>query len=127
MTTAQRSGSPGQRYHYYVDRNLRADQSGTVFVCDHAYDCDPLYREASEKEVTAHIGVEVLRVAQDECNWNGLGSTCLTVYPVLDHETGEEFRVITRGKRRWELRGWARVAGEKAVERDDEVGEQTAC
>ena len=119
MTTAQRSGSSGKRYHYYVDRNLRADQSGAVFVCDHGYDCDPLYREASEEEVVAHIGREVLRVAQDECAWNGLGSTCLMVYPVLDHETGEESRVITRGKRRWVLRGWARVAGEKAVDAQD--------
>ena len=127
MTTAERSGSRGKRYHYYVDRNLRPTQSGAVFVCDHAYDCDPLYREATEEEVVPHIGAELLRLAQDECGWNGLGSICLMVYPVVDHETGEEFRVITRGQRRWTLRGWAKVAGEKTVERDDEVGEQAAC
>ena len=119
MTTAQRSGSSGRRYHYYVDHNLRADQSGAVNVCDHACDCDPVYREATEKELGAHIGTEVLRVAQVECAWNGLGSTCLMVYPVLDRETGDESRVITRGKRRWVLRGWAGVACESAVDAQD--------
>ena len=116
MGTTERSGSRGKRYHYYVDRNLRPTQSGAVFVCDHAGDCHPLYREATEEEVVPHIGAELLRLAQDECGWNGLGSICLMVYPVVDHETGEEFRVITRGKRRWTLRGWARVAGEKALD-----------
>ena len=127
MTTAERCGNRGKRYHYYVDRNLGATQSGTVFVCEEAGDCDPLYREATEEEVVPHIGAELLRLAQDECAWNGLGSMCLMVYPVVDHETGEEFRVITRGQRRWTLRGWARLAGEEAVEGDEEVREQTAC
>ena len=117
MTTAQRNTSPGKRRHYYVARNLRPTQSGAVFVCDHAYDCDPLYREASEEEVVAHIGAELLRVAQDECGRNGLGSTCLMVYPVLDHETGEEFRVVKRCGKRWVLKGWARVTGENSIRR----------
>ena len=116
MTTAQRSTSPGKRHHYYVARNLRPTQSGAVFVCDHAYDCDPLYREACEEEVVAHIGAELLRMAQDECGRNGLGSTCLMVYPVLDHETGEEFRVVKRCRKRWVLRGWARVTDDKSLD-----------
>lgn len=124
--TAPRSGSQKKRYYYYINRNLRATRSGDVFVCDHVYDCDPLYREASEQEVVAYIGAELLRLAQDECGWNGLGSTCLMVYPVLDDETGEEVRVVTKGKKRWVLSGWAEVAGEKAVE-DTEAGERTAC
>ena len=111
MTTAQGSGRPGMRYHYYVARNLRVDQSGAVFVCDHGGDCDPLYREACEEEVVAYLGAEVLRVVQDECGWNGLGSTCLMVYPVVDHETGEEFRVVKGCRKRWTLKGWAEVAG----------------
>ena len=50
-----------------------------VFVCDHAYDCEPLCREASEQEVIALIGTDALRAAQDECAWNGLGSKRLLV------------------------------------------------
>ena len=116
MTTTQRSASPGKRYHYYVAGNLRAAQSGAVFVCDHTYDCDPLYREASEEEVVAHIGADLLRMAQDDCGRNGLGSTCLMVYPVLDHETGEEFRVVKSCRKRWVLKGWARGAGENSMD-----------
>ena len=65
------------KFHYYVsrDRGQRA-----VFVCDHAYDCESLYREVSEQEVVALIGTCALRAAQDECGWNGLGSKRLLVY-----------------------------------------------
>ena len=42
------------RYHYYVSRGCGS--SYAVFVCDHAYDCEPLCREASEQEVVALIG-----------------------------------------------------------------------
>ena len=111
MATAARSGTQEKRYHYYVHRNLRAGDSGVVFVCDHAYDCDPLYREGSEEEVSALIGAEALRVAQDECGWNGLGSTRLSVDPVLDHETGEKFRVVQGWKRRWVLKDWSEDGG----------------
>ena len=64
-------------YHYYVSRGR--DSSYAVFVCDHAYDCEPLCREASEQEVIALIGTDALRAAQDECAWNGLGSKRLLV------------------------------------------------
>ena len=66
------------RYHYYVSRGHIS--SFAVFVCDHAYDCEPLCREASEQEVIALIGADALRAAQDECAWNGLGSKRLLKY-----------------------------------------------
>ena len=66
------------RYHYYVSRGRSS--SFAVFVCDHAYDCEPLCREASEQEVIALIGTDALRAAQDECAWNGLGAKRLLVY-----------------------------------------------
>ena len=66
------------RYHYYVTRGRSS--SFAVFVCDHAYDCEPLCREASEQEVIALIGTDALRAAQDECAWNGLGSKRLLKY-----------------------------------------------
>ena len=66
------------RYHYYVSRGRSS--SFAVFVCDHAYDCEPLCREACEQEVIALIGTDALRAAQDECAWNGLGSKRLLVY-----------------------------------------------
>ena len=71
---------PGEdtRYHYYVSRERGS--SYAVFVCDHAYDCEPLCREASEQEVIALIGTDALRAAQDECAWNGLGSKRLLKY-----------------------------------------------
>ena len=66
------------KYHYYVSRGHIS--SFAVFVCDHAYDCEPLCREASEQEVIALIGTDALRAAQDECAWNGLGSKHLLKY-----------------------------------------------
>ena len=60
------------KYHYYVSGGRSS--SYAVFVCDHAYDCEPLCREASEQEVMALIGTDALRATQDECAWNGLGS-----------------------------------------------------
>ena len=50
------------RYHYYVSRGRSS--SFAVFVCDHAYDCEPLCREACEQEVIALIGTDALRAAQ---------------------------------------------------------------
>ena len=67
------------RYHYYVSRSPGASPSYAVFVCDHAYDCEPLCQEASEQEVVALIGADALRAAQDECTSNGLGSKRLLV------------------------------------------------
>ena len=116
LAMASQSGGGKKRYHYYVDRKLRAAQSGTVFVCDHAYYCDPLYREAAEEEVVALIGVEVLRAAQDECGWNGLGSTSLLVAPVLERETGQKFRVVQGAQERWVLNGWNEGSGKGAPE-----------
>ena len=66
------------KYHYYVSRE--GGSSYAVFVCDHAYDREPLCREAAEQEVIALIGTDALRAAQDECAWNGLGSKRLLVY-----------------------------------------------
>ena len=77
--------------------------------------------------MVAHIGAELLRLAKDECAWGGLGSTCLTVYPVVDHKTGEKFRQVTKGKKWWVLSGWAQIAGEKSVEGNAEVGQRAAC
>ena len=74
-------------YHYYVSRGR--DSSYAVFVCDHAYDCEPLCREASEQEVITLIGTDALRAAQDECAWNGLGSKRLLV-DVEPPEGGQE-------------------------------------
>ena len=54
-----------KRYHYYVSRSPGASPSYAVFVCDHAYDCEPLCQEASEQEVIALIGTDALRAAQD--------------------------------------------------------------
>ena len=51
-----------------------------MFVCDHAYDCESVAREATESEVLALIGPEALRAAQEECAWNGPGSKRLLVY-----------------------------------------------
>ena len=78
-----------KRYHYYVSRSPGASPSYAVFVCDHAYDCEPLCQEASEQEVIALIGTDALRAAQDECAWNGLGSKRLLVY-VEPAEGGQE-------------------------------------
>ena len=68
------------RYYYYVSRSPGASSSYAVFVCDHAYDYEPLCQEASEQEVLALIGTDALRAAQDECAWNGLGAKRLLVY-----------------------------------------------
>ena len=76
------------KYHYYVSRGRSS--SFAVFVCDHAYDCGPLCREASEQEVIALIGTDALRTAQDECAWNGLGSKRLLVY--VEPPEGEQER-----------------------------------
>ena len=67
------------KYYYYVSRSPGASPSYAVFVCDHAYDCEPLCQEASEQEVVALIGADALRAAQDECTCNGLGSKRLLV------------------------------------------------
>ena len=76
----QRAGSSGEgRYFYYVDRTTKIPPYA-VFVCDHAYDCESVAREATEPEVLALIGPEALRAAQEECAWNGLGSKRLLVY-----------------------------------------------
>ena len=75
------------KYHYYVSGGRSS--SYAVFVCDHAYDCEPLSRKASEQEVIALIGTDALRTAQDECSWNGLGSKRLLVH-VRPPEGGEE-------------------------------------
>ena len=80
---------PGEdtKYYYYVSGGRSS--SYAVFVCDHAYDCEPLCREASEQEVIALIGTDALRAAQDECAWNGLGAKRLLVY-VEPPEGGQE-------------------------------------
>ena len=77
------------RYHYYVSRSPGASPSYAVFVCDHAYDCEPLCQEASEQEVIALVGTDALRAAHDECAWNGLGSKRLLKY-VGPPEGGQE-------------------------------------
>ena len=66
------------RYSYYMER--KSTEPIGVFVSDHAADGSSPYREATEEEVLALIGQEMLRVAQDECAWNGLGSTYLVAY-----------------------------------------------
>ncbi len=75
------------KYYYYLSGGPSSLYA--VFVCDHAYDCEPLSREASEQEVIALIGTDALRAAQDECAWNGLGSKRLLVH-VRPPEGGEE-------------------------------------
>ena len=80
---------PGEdtKYHYYISGG--PDSLYAVFVCDHAYECEPLCRKAAEQEVIALIGTNALRKAQDECSWNGLGSKRLLVH-VRPPEGGEE-------------------------------------
>ena len=70
--TAEPRRGEDTRYRYYMDRE--PTPLVEVFVCDHAYDCESLYREAGEEEVLALTGADALRAAQDECAWNGLGS-----------------------------------------------------
>ena len=77
--TAQPTRAGDTRYFYYMDRSCQPPLA--VFVCDHAYDCESLYRESNEEEVLAMIGEEALRAAQDDCAWNALGSKRLLVYP----------------------------------------------
>ena len=76
--TAEPRRGEDTRYRYYMDREPTSLVE--VFVCDHAYDCESLYREASEEEVLALTGTDALRAAQDECAWNGLGSKRLLVH-----------------------------------------------
>ena len=61
------------RYFYLVERGPR--EAVGLYVSDHATDGLSLHRQATEEEVLALIGQEMLREAQDECAWNGLGST----------------------------------------------------
>ena len=77
--TARPTRAEDTRNYYYMDRSRLPPLA--VFVCDHAYDCESLYRESNEEEVLAMIGEEALRAAKDECAWNGLGSKRLLVYP----------------------------------------------
>lgn len=81
--TLEPVGSEDRRYYYYLDRNPHLPPYA-VFVCDHAYDCESLAREATESEVLALIGREALRAAQAECAWNGLGSKRLLVYGTIE-------------------------------------------
>ena len=66
------------RYRYYMEQG-RTGPVG-VYVSDHAADGSGLYKQATEEEVRALIGQEMLREAQDECAGNGLGSTYLVAY-----------------------------------------------
>ena len=75
--TPEPSGGEDTRYYYYIDRR---PVPSVVFVCDHAYDCESIYPEASEEEVLALIGAPTLHAAQDECARNGLGSQRLLLY-----------------------------------------------
>ena len=77
--TARPTRGESTKFYYYMDRSCLPPFA--VFVCDHAYDCESLYRESSEEEVLAVIGEEGLRAAQDECSRNGLGSKRMLVYP----------------------------------------------
>ena len=81
--TQEPGGSEHGRYYYYVDRRTKIPPYA-VFVCDHAYDCESVAREATESEVLALIGPEALRAAQEECAWNGLGSKRLLVYETTE-------------------------------------------
>lgn len=76
--TPEPRGGESTKHFYYMERT-RTGPVG-VFVSDHSSDCDSLYREACEEEVLALTGREMLRVAQDVCAWNGLGSTYLVAY-----------------------------------------------
>ena len=84
--------SEDTRYFYYMER----DRTGPVgvYVSDHAADASGLYRQASEEEMLALIGREMLREAQDVCTWNGLGSTYLVAYE------GAVFRPVMVGSGR---------------------------
>ena len=87
------------RWFYYMERGRRVAIG--VYVSDHASDGGGLCREACEDEVLALIGEEMLRVAQDECAGNGLGSTYLVAYE------GAVFKPVMVGSgrnRRAELR-----------------------
>ena len=101
--TAEPRHGEDTRYLYYMDREPTSLIE--VFVCDHAYDCESLYREASEEEVLALIGADALRAAQDECAWNGLGSKRLLVYVKPTDEDGEGFHIVEGARERWVLPG----------------------
>ena len=63
----------------------------------------------------ALIGAEALAEAQDECGWNGLGSTRVLVDGVLDDETGEKVRVVQGTSQRWVLKGWPKDGREQSA------------
>ena len=66
------------KYFYLIERG--PIEAVGLYVSDHATDGCSLYRQATEEEVLALIGQEMLREAQDVCAWNGLGSTYLVAY-----------------------------------------------